>query len=509
MDLRTRIGMRLFSGFPGKEMSEDFKRMVREYKLGNVILFSNNIESLEQLNRLCIEIDEFITAETGYHPLISIDQEGGMVSRLPDSSVVAPSQMAESALEDPDVVEECAYRNGRLLMELGCNFNLAPVLDINVSLKNPVIGVRSFSDRSEKVTEYGVRAVRGYNRSGILSSAKHFPGHGNTGTDSHLALPVIDLELAELEDQLKPFVAAIEEGVPAVTTSHILFPKIESEVPCTMSRKLITGLLREKLGFKGIVISDCMQMQAISRFYGSVNGAVRAFEAGVDMVFFSHDVNLVEEFVKEYERLAAEGGIDKECFDACSERVLAVKEKLSPVTKPESFDFSQTKNFFDETATAAVTEVIPLDAGFDPKKAIFIGPEAFITSKISDRIERAAFPSYMAKEFLTKAIITTADPSQAQTENVLKESEGYEYAVVGTYNAHLQKGQEALIRALSRDHKVILFALRNPYDMREENLSYVKGAFATYEYSERIFAECARILKGEGKLKGHLPVYVG
>ena len=92
-------------------------------------------------------------------------------------------------------------------MELGCNFNLAPVLDINVSLKNPVIGVRSFSDRSEKVTEYGVRAVRGYNRSGILSSAKHFPGHGNTGTDSHLALPVIDLELEELEDQLKPFVA--------------------------------------------------------------------------------------------------------------------------------------------------------------------------------------------------------------------------------------------------------------------------------------------------------------
>ena len=274
MDLRTKIGMRLFSGFPGKEMSEEFRRMVREYKLGNVILFSNNIESLEQLNRLCVEIDEFITAETGYHPLISIDQEGGMVSRLPDNTVVAPSQMAESALADPDLIEECAYRNGRLLMELGCNFNLAPVLDVNMSLKNPVIGVRSFSDKTEKVAEYGARAVKGYNRSGILSSAKHFPGHGNTGTDSHLSLPVIDLERDELSEQLKPFVRAMEEGVPAVTTSHILFPKIEPDVPCTMSRRLITGLLREELGFKGIVISDCMQMQAISRFYGDRKSVV-------------------------------------------------------------------------------------------------------------------------------------------------------------------------------------------------------------------------------------------
>ena len=509
MDLRTRIGMRLFSGFPGKEMSEDFRRIVREYKLGNVILFSNNIESLEQLNRLCAEIDEFITAETGYHPLISIDQEGGMVSRLPDSTVTAPSQMAESALADPDLVEECAYRNGRLLMDLGCNFNLAPVLDVNMSLKNPVIGVRSFSDSAEKVAEYGVRAVRGYNRSGILCSAKHFPGHGNTGTDSHLSLPVIDLDRKGLSEQLKPFIAAIAEGVPAVTTSHILFPEIEPDVPCTMSRRLITGLLREELGFKGIVISDCMQMQAISRFFGSVNGAVKAFDAGVDMVFFSHDVNLAKQFVEEYERLISEGLVDMDNFDECVDRVMAVKEKLSPVRLLVNTDFSETKRFFDETAESAVTEVIPLPDGFDPGKAIFIGPEAYITSKISDRIERAAFPSFMAKEFLTKAVITTADPSDAQIENIVKEAEGYDYAVVGTYNAHLQKGQEALIEALSGGHQVVLFALRNPYDVREENLSSVKAAFATYEYSERIFSECARILKGEGKLKGRLPVYVG
>ena len=177
------------------------------------------------------------------------------------------------------------------------NFNLAPDLDVNSNPMNPVIGVRSFGDDPNRAALFGAKAVEGYRNGGILCCGKHFPGHGDTAVDSHIGLPRIEKTLAQLEScELIPFRAAIGAGVPAVMSSHILFPSIETGgVPATMSRAILQGLLRETLGFDGLILSDCMVMDAIRRHYGTARGVVEAMRAGVDMVFVSSNAGLQRE----------------------------------------------------------------------------------------------------------------------------------------------------------------------------------------------------------------------
>lgn len=199
-----------------------------------------------------------------------------MVSRLGADAAVVPSAMCVSATGEPRNAYLAGLITGRELSALGVNFDLAPVMDVNSNPHNPVIGVRSYGDAPETVSRYGVEMIRGLTEGGVLSCAKHFPGHGDTALDSHLSLPRVDKTLEELEScELAPFRAAIEAGVPAVMTTHILFPELEPDgVPATMSRRIITGILKERMGFKGLVVSDCMMMQAIQTYYGTVNGIV-------------------------------------------------------------------------------------------------------------------------------------------------------------------------------------------------------------------------------------------
>ncbi len=261
MDWKMQIGQRIAGGFPGKEMDAEFIRMVKEYKVGNVILFEHNIESMPQIKRLCREIQKLVREETGHSAFIFIDQEGGAVTRLPLDGCSVCGAMAVTATGEAENAGILAGITARELRSAGVNFNLAPDMDVNNNPDNPVIGVRSYSDQAETVAEYGVAAIKGYQAENFPVCVKHFPGHGDTATDSHLGLPMIDKSLEELEKlELIPFRAAIENGIPAVMTSHILFPQLEKEkIPCTMSRHIITDILKGKLGFRGMVLSDCME----------------------------------------------------------------------------------------------------------------------------------------------------------------------------------------------------------------------------------------------------------
>lgn len=248
MTLKQKIGQMMVAGFPAGELSEEMIGLVREYKVGNVILFSHNIESRDQLRVLCDSIQKLVKEETGEYAFITIDQEGGVVRRLPEGSVNIPGAMALAQTGDKENAYEAALLTGQELRELGINFNLAPVLDINNNPDNPVIGVRSFGPNSAIVTEYGCEMVKGYLDSGIMCSVKHFPGHGDTAVDSHLSLPCIGKSYEELEkEELIPFKEAFRRGAPAVTLAHILFPRIEKEnLPVTMSETMIQGILRKK-----------------------------------------------------------------------------------------------------------------------------------------------------------------------------------------------------------------------------------------------------------------------
>ena len=193
MTLREMIGQKLVVGFPGTELDGEFIRLVEEYKVGNIILFRHNIESEEQLAALCAELRRRICAATGAEPFITIDQEGGVVTRLPDDTTNPPGAMAIAAAGGEENAYEMGYLTGCRLRALGVDFDLAPVMDVNSNPDNPVIGVRSYGDDPAAVARYATAMMKGLTEGGVYASLKHFPGHGDTAVDSHIGLPCICL----------------------------------------------------------------------------------------------------------------------------------------------------------------------------------------------------------------------------------------------------------------------------------------------------------------------------
>lgn len=215
MSFREMLGQRLFISVEGTEITDELRMLITEYKCGNIVLFQPNIVSFEQTKRLCREIQELVTRELGESALIAIDQEGGGVTRLSEDFVNVPGAMALAATGDGQAVYDASAVTAHELRAAGVNFNFAPVADISCDPDNPVIGVRSFGETPEAVSCYAVRAYQGFEDGHIASSAKHFPGHGDTHTDSHLSLPSIDKTLEELESfEFRPFEALIRAGCP-------------------------------------------------------------------------------------------------------------------------------------------------------------------------------------------------------------------------------------------------------------------------------------------------------
>ena len=225
MDVLTSLGQHLVTGFKGPEVTEELIQNVREHKIGNFILFEYNVVDKVQLKKLCGDLTVLALKETGYLPFITIDQEGGVVSRLKEDATIFPSAMAVAATGDAENARIAGRITGEELRAMGVNFNLAPVMDVNSNSNNPVIGVRSYGDDPTQVARFGIAMAKGLEEGGVLSSLKHFPGHGDTAVDSHLGLPRVEKNLEELlACELAPFQAAIDAGVPSVMTTHILFP---------------------------------------------------------------------------------------------------------------------------------------------------------------------------------------------------------------------------------------------------------------------------------------------
>ena len=506
MDIREMLGQRLVFGFPGTAVPAEFAALVREYKIGNVILFRYNIESLPQLTRLCAEIQELIRGATGHDAFIAIDQEGGMVTRLPWDAVNVPGSMALAATGKPENAALAAEITARQLRGVGVNFNLAPDLDVNSNPMNPVIGVRSFGDDPNRAALFGAKAVEGYRNGGILCCGKHFPGHGDTAVDSHIGLPRIEKTLAQLEScELIPFRAAIGAGVPAIMSSHILFPSIEpGGVPATMSRAILQGLLRETLGFDGLILSDCMVMDAIRRHYGTARGVVEAMRAGVDMVFVSSNAGLQRKSAAAALAAAGAGAMDARQLEASVRRILSAKERWIRAAEPENAgragDFAAAARMARE-AIAAVRG-----------KACRAGEKTFFCGCADYRMTQAAnadpeakpFPEYMGARFGAKFAVCSRDPEEAEIAELVKRAEGAENIIFSSCNAHLFRGQLALAAALAgKGVPMTVAALRNPYDLSlmPENTALL----AAFDYTRDSLAALADVFSGED-CRGAMPV---
>jgi len=278
--MRRLVAATLLPGFEGTTLPEWLRARLAD-GLGGVCLFGENIVSIDQLRALT---DAIIEA----NPLavIAIDEEGGDVTRLfSDSGSPYPGNAVLGRWNDLEATAAVARDVGRQLRRAGCTVNFAPDVDINSNPNNPVIGVRSFGTDPDAVAEHSAAWVTGLQAQGVAASAKHFPGHGDTAQDSHLALPVVDRSIDELrERELKPFEAVIAAGALTIMTSHILLPQLDAQNPATLSRRILQGLLREELGFDGVIVSDALDMKGASGVTGIPVAAVRALAAGCDLL---------------------------------------------------------------------------------------------------------------------------------------------------------------------------------------------------------------------------------
>ena len=508
MTLQEKIGQRLMTGFPGPKMTEEFIETVKKHKIGNVILFRENITDRQQLKQLCQDIQELVRRETGHSAIIAIDQEGGVVSRLPLDAINVPGAMALAASGDP----ENAYRAGKLigreLRALGPNFNFAPTVDVNANPNNPVIGVRSYGDNPHEVSRYAKRAVAGLLEGGVPCTAKHFPGHGDTDVDSHLALPCVNKSLEELEKvDLVPFQGAIEAGVTAIMTAHILYPQIEPDpIPATMSRRIVHGILREKLGYQGIVISDCMEMAAIAAKYGISNGTLAAFKAGVDLVEITHHPLWCAEAAIRILEAAEAGELDMEEMDASVNRILECKARWIENQVPVDFDFEaaaeESRQLLEQTITesqrpAGFQVTNPLCIGCDPYRASLVG-----NLEIG---EKNPFGIQMAQLLGGACASMERNPSAEAVAALVEQAKNHGCAVVGTYDAVYNPGQMELIHALAASGvPTVVVALHLPYDLK--NLPENVWGLAAFEYSARATSAAAKVLLGQTKPAGSMPV---
>jgi beta-N-acetylhexosaminidase len=274
----------LLAGFQGTTVPASLHRWL-DLGLGGICLFAWNVESPDQLARLTSELE-------ARRPrlVISIDEEGGDVTRLEARAGSSyPGNWALGVVDDRALTERVAAAIGAELRAVGVNLDLAPVADVNVNPANPIVGVRSFGADPELVARHVASFVAGLQSSGVAACAKHFPGHGDTVEDSHLALPTVERDEAAMAGALLPFRAAIEAGVRAVMTAHIRVAGLD-EAPATLSRELLTGLLRGELGFDGVVVSDALEMRAVSGTVGAEEGAVQSLAAGADALCLGHDL---------------------------------------------------------------------------------------------------------------------------------------------------------------------------------------------------------------------------
>lgn len=423
MDVKTAAGQHIMSGLPGTEIDPAFAALVRECKVGNVILFRRNVKNAAQLARLCASLRELIVSETGMEPFIAIDQEGGVVSRFSPDMATTPGAMALAAAGG-----DAPYRAARLtaaqLRAAGVNFDLAPVLDVNSNPLNPVIGVRSFGDLPEEAAERAMGFMRGLLDGGVMACGKHFPGHGDTDTDSHIGLPRVDKSREQLEEcELLPFRRAIEAGMPAIMSSHVLFPALEPEkLPATMSRRILTGLLREELGFGGVIISDCMEMDAVAKFYGTVNGAAAALKAGADIVCISHTAALARETAERlWQRYEAAEGEERRELERSGERIAEAKRRFTAVPKAETQIFklrAQARDMLEESFVLMNGPIPPL------------GDSPFFTGCANSRASQAssaangvpALPTVMARRFGGGCAVCSDDPDSEEIAAIARKA---------------------------------------------------------------------------------------
>jgi beta-N-acetylhexosaminidase len=350
---RREIGQLLVGSLSGLTIPREMRSLAREFQLGGVILFGRNIEAPEQVAELSHDLQSLAAEQ----PLwISVDQEGGRVARLRAPFTEWPPMATLGRSGDPDLARRFATALALELRTVGITLDYAPVLDVHTNPQNPVIGDRALADDAATVGRLGVAIIQALQDNGVAACGKHFPGHGDTSTDSHEELPLVEHPPDRIRRvECVPFRQAIRAGVGFIMTAHVLVPSLDEERPATLSRTIVQGLLREELGFEGVILSDDLEMHALAATYSPAEAAVRAIAAGCDGVLICRNT-------KELRARPADPGRDVEVQAEVLEALVhAVEDGRIPYKRIE--DALQRQRDAKGRFLAGAPHVLPLAAG--------------------------------------------------------------------------------------------------------------------------------------------------
>lgn len=334
MTLDEKIGQMMFAGVSGTALQQETTSLIQKAKVGGLILYGNNLETPQQTVTL---MNDLMAANSNNRlPLfLGTDQEGGKVVRLPGALKNFPTNKKIGDINQSKFSFEIGQLLGEQLKAFGFNLDFAPVLDVNSNPNNPIIGDRSFSNDPAIVSKLGIQTMKGLESEQVIPVVKHFPGHGDTSVDSHLELPKVTKSLNDLNQlELVPFKEAINNGADVVMVAHILLPKIDPQYPSSMSKEIITGMLRKQLGFDGVVMTDDMTMKAITNHYAIGQAAVDSIKAGSDIILIAHEYANITAAIEAVKTAVSNGEITEERINESVQRIVKLKEKYQLVNQP-------------------------------------------------------------------------------------------------------------------------------------------------------------------------------
>ncbi|SDO92058.1 beta-N-acetylhexosaminidase [Lentzea jiangxiensis] len=480
--------------------------MVRKYQPGGVIYFNNssrdNIDTPKQIAQLSNGLQKASRVPL----LISIDQEMGVVTRIGPPATQLPGNMALGAGRSTRDAEEAARITGSELRAMGINQNFAPDADVNSNPVNPIIGVRSFSSDPKLAAEMTAAQVRGYegrrllDPASVTSTAKHFPGHGDTSEDSHTALPVSNRSLEQWRQiDSPPFKAAIDAKIDSIMTAHIQVPQIDpSGNPATLSPKIITGLLREELGYDGVVVTDSLEMAGVRKLHSDAEIPVLAVKAGVDQLLMPPNLGLAIDSVLKAVR---SGEISEKRIDESVLRILKMKLLRGVMVTAQVDENKADQVVGSNTQQAQAIADRTITAVRNDGQAIPLNATAPLVVGTSD-----ATVSALATRLKGTKVVTAASPTAAQVQQALAAAANADKIVVLTNNLSTRPAQLDLLNQLVATGKpVVAAATANPYDVAHGN---AKTWLATYSTTTVSMEALAKVLLGETTPQGKLPVDV-
>ncbi|MFD7855886.1 glycoside hydrolase family 3 protein [Streptomyces microflavus] len=498
--------------------------LVATYHVGGIIYFTwaHNTRDPHQIAALSNGIQRAALAGRSRVPLlISTDQEHGIVCRVGEPATLLPGAMALGAGGSRSDTRRAARIAGAELAAVGINQNYAPDADVNVNPANPVIGVRSFGSDPASVAELVAAQVKGYQGAGVAATAKHFPGHGDTSTDSHTGLPVIGHTRQQWEElDAPPFRAAIRARIDSVMTAHIVVPALDpSEDPATLSRPILTGILREELGYDGVVVTDSLGMEGVRTKYGDDRVPVLALLAGVDQLLNPPNLSVAWNAVLE----AVRGGeISEARIDASILRILRLKTKLGlfrdPFVSGRGVDRTVgiRKHLLDADRIAERTTTLLADPGAllplsrrTHRRLLMVGADPASPSGTTGPPTTTLAGAFTELGFSATALSTGTAPNPAKIAEAVAAAQGRDAVVVATYNITAGSTQRTLVDALvATGVPVVAVAIRNPYDAAHLTGRGLAAVLATYSWTDVELRAAARVIAGRADPEGRLPVPV-